>query len=215
MKIETVIFDLDGTLLNTLEDLTDAVNHALIKFKMPTRDISEIRAFVGNGVRRLMIKAVPGGESNPEFEAVFEEFSQYYNIHCNDKTRPYDGVAELIDALAEKNIKLAIVSNKVDAAVQVLREKYFSRIDVAVGDREGMRRKPYADGVFAAMKECGAKKESTIYVGDSEVDLETAENAGLRSVSVLWGFRDKELLLANGAETFIEKPMELLGVLEI
>lgn len=212
MKIETIIFDLDGTLLNTLEDLTDAVNHALSKFNMPTRDISEIRDFVGNGVRNLMIKAVPQGEINPEFEAVFEEFSRYYNIHCNDKTRPYDGVVELIDALAEKNIKLAIVSNKVDAAVQVLKEKYFSNVDVAVGDREGMRRKPYADGVFAAMRECGANKESTIYVGDSEVDLATAKNAGLKCVSVLWGFRDKELLLENGAEAFIEKPGELLDI---
>lgn len=214
MKIETVIFDLDGTLLDTLEDLTDAVNHALSEFDMPKRDISEIRNFVGNGIRRLMLKAVPNGEDNSDFEAVFAEFRRYYNIHCNDKTKPYDGVLELISALQEKNIKLAIVSNKVDSAVQTLNRRYFPQIAVAVGDREGVQRKPAPDSVFMAMSLCGAERSTTIYVGDSEVDIETAKNAGIKCISALWGFRDKEQLLENGAQFFAEKPLELLGLIE-
>lgn len=214
MKIETVIFDLDGTLLDTLEDLTDAVNHALSEFDMPKRDISEIRNFVGNGIRRLMLKAVPNGEDDSDFEAVFAEFRRYYNIHCNDKTKPYDGVLELISALLEKNIKLAIVSNKVDSAVQTLNRRYFPQIAVAVGDREGVQRKPAPDSVFMAMSLCGAERSTTIYVGDSEVDIETAKNAGIKCISALWGFRDKEQLLENGAQFFAEKPLELLGLIE-
>lgn len=214
MRVETIIFDLDGTLLDTLEDLTDAVNHALSEFDMPKRDISEIRNFVGNGIRRLMIKAVPNGENNSDFEAVFAEFRRYYNIHCNDKTKPYDGVLELIDALRGKNIKLAIVSNKVDSAVQSLNKRYFPQISVAVGDREGMQRKPAPDSVFLAMSQCGAKRSTTLYVGDSEVDIETAKNAGIKCISVLWGFRNKEQLLESGAKLFIEKPLGLLELIE-
>lgn len=214
MKIKTVIFDLDGTLLYTLEDLTNAVNEALSKYGMPKRNIDEIRSFVGNGIRRLMIRAVPNGEDNPEFEAVFAEFSQYYALHCNDRTKPYEGIEELINKLKEKNINLAIVSNKVDSAVQILKKRYFPQIPVAVGDREGMARKPAADSLILAMSECGACKDTTIYVGDSEVDIETAKNAGVKCISVLWGFRDKALLLESGAEIFIESPLQLLELIE-
>ena len=142
MKITTVIFDLDGTLLDTLGDLTDAVNYALTAYEMPQRSIDEIRQFVGNGIRRLMQRAVPNGEKNPDFEAVFSTFRSYYDVHCNDKTKPYEGIMELIDALKERNTRLAIVSNKVDSAVQTLNKRYFPQIAVAVGDREGMQRKP-------------------------------------------------------------------------
>lgn len=214
MKTTTVIFDLDGTLLDTLEDLTDSVNHALLTFHMPTRDISEIRRFVGNGIRNLMMKAVPNGENNPDFEAVFAEFRKYYDIHCNDKTKPYEGILELIDALEEKHIQTAIVSNKVDSAVQTLNRRYFPKVGVAVGDREGLKRKPAPDSVLMAMEAYHAKRGETMYVGDSEVDIETAKNAGIKCISVLWGFRDKEQLLKGGAEILIKEPLELLELIE-
>lgn len=214
MKIKTVIFDLDGTLLDTLEDLTDSVNHTLLAFHMPTRDISEIRQFLGNGIRRLMMRVVPDGESNPDFEAAFAEFRRYYDIHCNDKTKPYEGILELIDALKRNNIQTAVVSNKVDSAVQTLKKRYFPQIVAAVGDREGLHRKPAPDSVFLAMEAYHAKREETVYVGDSEVDIETAKNAGIKCVSVLWGFRDRQQLLESGAKILIERPSELLELIE-
>lgn len=214
MKIKTVIFDLDGTLLDTLEDLTDAVNYALAAYGMPQRSIDEIRQFVGNGIRRLMVRAVPNGEDNPVFAEVFAAFRGYYDVHCNDKTKPYEGIMELIDALKKQNIQLAIVSNKVDSAVQTLNERYFPQIAVAVGDREGLKRKPAPDSVFAAMEAFGAKRAETLYVGDSEVDIETAQNAGIQCASVLWGFRNKEQLTKSGARIFVEQPLELLELLE-
>ncbi len=214
MKITTVIFDLDGTLLDTLEDLTDAVNYALTAYGMPQRSIDEIRQFVGNGIRRLMQRAVPNGEKNPDFEAVFSTFRSYYDVHCNDKTKPYEGIMELIDALLERGINLAIVSNKVESAVQTLNKLYFPQVKVAVGDREGLQRKPAPDSVFQAMSVFDAKSAETLYVGDSGVDVETAKNAGVTCISVLWGFRDKGQLLESGAKILIEKPLELLELIE-
>ncbi len=214
MKITTVIFDLDGTLLDTLGDLTDAVNYALTAYEMPQRSIDEIRQFVGNGIRRLMQRAVPNGEKNPDFEAVFSTFRSYYDVHCNDKTKPYEGIMELIDALKERNTRLAIVSNKVDSAVQTLNKRYFPQIAVAVGDREELRRKPAPDSVFTAMNALGAKRAETLYVGDSEVDIETAQNAGIKCASVLWGFRNREQLTKSGAQILLEQPFELLEILD-
>lgn len=214
MKITTVIFDLDGTLLDTLGDLTDAVNYALTAYEMPQRSIDEIRQFVGNGIRRLMQRAVPNGEKNPDFEAVFSTFRSYYDVHCNDKTKPYEGIMELIDALLERGINLAIVSNKVESAVQTLNKLYFPQVKVAVGDREGLQRKPAPDSVFQAMSVFDAKSAETLYVGDSGVDVETAKNAGVTCISVLWGFRDKGQLLESGAKILIEKPLELLELIE-
>ena len=212
--IKTVIFDLDGTLLDTLQDLTDAVNYALAAYEMPRRSIDEIRQFVGNGIRRLMLRAVPNGEKNPDFEAVFSTFRSYYDSHCNDKTKPYEGIMELIDALLERGINLAIVSNKVESAVQTLNKLYFPQVKVAVGDREGLQRKPAPDSVFQAMTVFDANGAETLYVGDSEVDIETAKNAGVTCISVLWGFRDKGQLLESGAKILIEKPLELLELIE-
>lgn len=214
MKIKTVIFDLDGTLLDTLEDLTNAVNHALLTFHMPTRNISEIRRFLGNGIRRLMLLSVPNGKQNSDFEAVFAEFRRYYDLHCNDRTKPYVGIVELIDALKKKNIQTAIVSNKVDSAVQTLTRRYFPQVEVAVGDRKGLQRKPAPDSVLMAMEAFHAKRAETVYVGDSEVDIETAINAGIKCVNVLWGFRDREQLLESGAKILIQKPLELLELIE-
>lgn len=212
--IDTVIFDLDGTLLYTLEDLTDAVNYALRVCGLPPRSIDEIRMFVGNGIKKLMMRVMPEGEENPLFEKAFEAFKTYYALHCNDKTRAYDGVQALLRELKNAGYALAIVSNKVDSAVKALRDMYFQDVTVAIGDREGMRRKPAPDSVLLALQELGKEKEHAVYVGDSDVDLQTARNAGLPCISVLWGFRDREFLTAQGAEIFAELPAEVMELIK-
>lgn len=202
-KYETVIFDLDGTLLNTLEDLSDAVNYALREMGMPERSLEEVRSFVGNGVRRLMELSVPEGFDNPAFEETFAKFREYYGVHCNDKTRAYDGVLELIRELKNEGYALAIVSNKLDLAVKELSEIYFEGIiKVAIGEKEGVAKKPAPDTVYAALKELDMPAETAVYVGDSEVDVMTAKNSGLPCISVLWGFRDEAFLRENGATQF-------------
>ena len=213
MKITTVIFDLDGTLLDTLEDLKNATTYALKVCGMPERTLSEVRRFVGNGVRNLMIRAVPQGEENPEFEHAFAIFKEYYGEHCNDATRAYDGIPELLQELKNRGYAMAIVSNKIDSAVQDLNNRYFPQVDVAIGDRENLKRKPEPDSVFLALEELGRTREEAVYVGDSDVDLATAQNAGLPCISVLWGFRDKEFLVEHGATTFVAKPNEITSVL--
>lgn len=213
-RFETVIFDLDGTLLNTLEDLTDAVNVALKACDMPLRTIKDVRDFVGNGVRNLMIKAVPGGEGNPRFEKAFSLFTEYYGEHCNDKTGPYEGVLALMAELKKQGYVMGIVSNKIDSAVKELNSKYFAEyIQVAIGESEGVQRKPAPDTVLAALQELGKSKETAVYIGDSEVDLATARNVGIPCISVLWGFRDRELLEAQGANIFATIPNDVLRFL--
>lgn len=215
MKKNTVIFDLDGTLLDTLQDLADATNYALRKQGMPERTIEEVRQFVGNGVRLLMIRAIPGGEENPLFEETFALFKSYYGEHCNDHTRSYEGIMELLATLREKGYAVAIVSNKIDFAVKELSKLYFQGIvPVAIGEKEGIRRKPAPDTVFEALKELGRTKEEAVYVGDSDVDIETAQNAGMPCISVLWGFRDKAFLEAHGASHYAEKAEEILKYIE-
>ena len=215
MKKNTVIFDLDGTLLDTLQDLADATNYALRKQGMPERTIEEVRQFVGNGVRLLMIRAIPGGEENPLFEETFALFKSYYGEHCNDHTKPYEGIMELLATLREKGYAVAIVSNKIDFAVKELSKLYFQGIvPVAIGEKEGIRRKPAPDTVFEALKELGRTKEEAVYVGDSDVDIVTAQNAGMPCISVLWGFRDKAFLKAHGASHYAEKAEEILKYVE-
>lgn len=213
-KISTVIFDLDGTLLDTLEDLKNAANYALKTCGMPERTLEEVRRFVGNGVKNLMIRAVPDGEDNPQFERAFDTFKEYYGVHCNDATKAYDGIPELLQELKNNGYAMAIVSNKIDSAVQDLNNRYFSQVEVAIGDRENLRRKPEPDSVFLALEKLGRSREEAVYVGDSDVDLDTARNAGLPCISVLWGFRDKAFLIEHGAQTFVEKPMEITDVLK-
>ena len=213
MTYSTYIFDLDGTLLDTLGDLAASVNFALRTHGMPEHSIDDVRRFVGNGVRRLMERAVPEGTDNPQFEAAFATFREYYIHHSLDTTRPYEGIPETLAALRERGCRLAVVSNKMRKATEELCRYFFpDTIEVAIGEDEaaGIHKKPAPDTVFEALRQLGVEKENTVYVGDSDVDIETARNAGIPCISVLWGFRDKDFLLQYGAKTFISAPFELL-----
>ena len=214
MKYNTFIFDLDGTLLDTLRDLANSVNYALSQHGMPTHSIDDVRRFVGNGVRVLMERAVPNGAANPALDATFATFRQHYMQHSLDTTRPYDGITELIRELKARGCQLAVVSNKMMAATQELVHHFFPEIEVAIGEHEaaGIRKKPAPDTVFEALRQLGVGKEGAVYVGDSDVDLATARNSGLPCISVLWGFRDKPFLLEHGATTFVETPRQILEI---
>ena len=215
MSYQTYIFDLDGTLLDTLGDLAASVNYALRTHGMPEHSIDDVRRFVGNGVRKLMERAVPDGADNPRFDETFATFRQYYIAHSLDTTRPYEGIPETLAALKARGCHLAVVSNKMMAATQALCHHFFpDTIEVAIGEDEaaGIRRKPAPDTVFAALKTLGVGKEDAAYVGDSDVDIQTARNAGLPCISVLWGFRDRDFLISHGAQTFITHPAELLTI---
>lgn len=213
-KYDAVIFDLDGTLLNTLEDLKDSVNYALKQCGMPERTYDEIRHFVGNGVKRLMELSVPQGMENPQFEEAFSLFKEYYNRHCNDKTGLYPGIRELMEELKKREIAMAIVSNKYYEGVQALREQYFKNdLSVAIGEKEGIRKKPAPDTVLEALKLLQIEKERAVYVGDSEVDIATARNTGMDCIVVTWGFRTRQEQEAAGGRVFVDKPLELLELL--
>lgn len=207
------IFDLDGTLLDTLGDLAASVNYALRTHGMPEHSIDDVRRFVGNGVRKLMERAIPDGAANPDFEATFATFREYYMQHSLDTTRPYDGIPETLIELKARGCRLAVVSNKMMAATQELCRHFFQdTIEVAIGENEaqGIRKKPAPDTVFAALQSLGVEKDNAVYVGDSDVDIQTAANAGLPCISVLWGFRDRDFLIQHGAKSFISAPSELL-----
>ena len=213
IRYDTYIFDLDGTLLNTLNDLAASCNFALQKFGMPLRSVDEVRRFVGNGVRLLMERAVPGGALNPQFEQVLEAFREHYMLHQLDTTAPYPGVIDVLSALRREGRGMAVVSNKFYDATQALCRHFFGGIiDVAIGEREGIRKKPAPDTVVEAMRLLGARVDSSVYVGDSDVDIETARNAGLPCISVLWGFRSREFLLEHGATTLVAQPEDLLCI---
>lgn len=213
--IDTVIFDMDGTLLDTLEDLRDAVNEGLSVKGYPPRSLSEIRQFVGNGVGVLLRKAVPEGTSEKDMEVCLEAFKAHYAKHWQDKTKPYEGILKLLEDLRASGKKTAVISNKYDEAVVQLCKDYFPGLfDAARGERAGVPRKPAPDGIYSILEELGAAKEQAVYVGDSEVDMETAKNAGLVSVGVTWGFRDRELLEEKRANYIIESPAQLLEVIK-
>lgn len=207
------IFDLDGTLLDTLGDLAASTNYALRTHGMPEHSIDDVRRFVGNGVRKLMERAIPGGAANPDFEATFTTFRQYYMEHSLDTTKPYEGIPETLAELKRRGCRLAVVSNKMMAATQELCRYFFpDTIEVAIGENEsqGIRKKPAPDTVFAALRKLGVGNGEAVYVGDSDVDIQTAANAGLPCISVLWGFRDRDFLIQHGAKSFISAPSELL-----
>ena len=211
----TYIFDLDGTLLDTLDDLAASVNYALRTHGMPGHSTDDVRRFVGNGVRKLMERAVPDGADNPRFDVAFATFRQHYMAHSLDTTRPYKGVPETLAALKARGCRLAVVSNKMMAATQSLCSHFFpDTIEVAIGEHEaeGIRKKPAPDTVIAALDALGVGKERAVYVGDSDVDIQTARNSGLPCISVLWGFRDRDFLKQHGAESFISTPSELIDV---
>ncbi len=210
MRKTGILFDLDGTLLDTLEDLKDATNAALLHFGCPTRTLEEIRSFVGNGARNQIRMSLPGKADDPELEEVLAWYKEYYGAHCQIKTAPYAGISAVLEKLG-REWPMAIVSNKPDAAVKTLCAEHFPGI-YALGEAAGCPRKPAPDMVFAAMKAIGV--ERCIYVGDSEVDVRTAGNAGVPCVSVLWGFRDRAVLEAEGAAHFCASPDALPAVLE-
>lgn len=215
-EYDIYIFDLDGTLLDTLKDLTASVNYALRQYGLPEHSVDDIRGFVGNGVRLLMERAVPQGAEHPEFEHIFATFRQYYMAHSLDTTKPYEGIPEMLKILKDRGCKLAVVSNKMMSATQDLIAHFFPQIDVAIGEHEdmGIHKKPAPDTVYEAMRQLDIPVPfpsdlSAVYVGDSDVDIQTAQNAGIPCISVLWGFRDRSFLIKHGATTFIECPREL------
>ena len=213
-KKDTVIFDLDGTLLNTLEDLRDSVNVVMEKYGYPVHSLEEIRTFVGNGIGKLMERSVPGGRDNPDLEQALSDFRCYYTGHCRIKTKPYDGVVELMKVLSDHGFKLAIVSNKNDAAVKELNEIYFGAYTkAALGDREGRARKPAPDAVFAALEQLGSSKEQAVYIGDSEVDIATGTNARMMTIGVEWGFRSRTILQEAGAAHIVSTPEEIMKLI--
>ncbi|MBP5799182.1 MAG: HAD hydrolase-like protein [Prevotella sp.] len=221
MRYDTFIFDLDGTLLDTLGDLAASVNYALRSHGMPEHSLDDVRRFVGNGVRRLMERAIPEGAENPLFDEAFATFRQYYMAHSLDTTRPYDGIPETLAALRARGCHIAVVSNKMMAATVELCQHFFpDTVEVAMGEHEaeGIRKKPAPDTVFAALDSLGIPRPlrgedrgGVVYVGDSDVDIQTAANAGIPCISVLWGFRDKDFLIQHGATSFVSAPSDLLN----
>ena len=211
-KIKAAVFDLDGTLLDTLDDLAASTNAALEKKGLPVRTMQEVRSFVGNGIGNLIARALPdGGAEHPQYQEVLDAFVAHYAEHSRDNTKPYDGITDMLDALDQKGIKLAIVSNKVDFAVKELSALYFGqRMMASIGDHPSRARKPAPDSVFAALKTMGISAEEAVYVGDSDVDVFTAHNAGMPCCAVTWGFRSEESLIAAGADYVAHTPQELL-----
>ena len=202
-----ILWDLDGTLLDTLQDLADGTNHALREHDLPERTVDEVRQFVGNGARKLIERAVDG---RADVNKVLESFYSYYNAHCQEKTAPYPGILDALEELG-KQYPMAVVSNKPDSAVKPLCGQYFPGV-YARGESIDCPRKPAPDMVYKAMEAVGV--ETCIYVGDSEVDVATAKNAKVPCLSVLWGFRDKEVMVEAGAKYFCEKPEELPEMIE-
>lgn len=213
--IDTIIFDLDGTILDTLGDLTDSVNYALKDCGMKERTLQEVRSFVGNGIRNLIDKSVPKGTAVEETDKVFAVFRNHYKDNCKIKTKPYEGINEMLKRLSECGYKMTIVSNKADNAVkELLKEFFYPAIEKAYGERQGIPRKPEPQLVKLAIDEIGADPARTVYVGDSEVDYITAKNANLGLIMVSWGFRDRSMLESLGAEYIADNPAQLMEIIK-
>lgn len=210
-----VIFDLDGTLLNTLGDLRAATNHALEVRGLPPHSMEEIRQFIGNGIRLLICRAMPEGTPEAEIDAALDDFKAYYAAHIHDRTVPYDGIPQLLTALRKRGIKVAVLSNKIDSASQQLIEYFFpGKTDVVFGEHVGVPRKPDPISCRMVMQQLGVQPEQVLYVGDSGTDMQTAKNAGLYAVGVTWGFRSKEVLLEYGADVLVHRPEQILQILD-
>ncbi len=210
MKYKAVLFDMDGTVLDTLGDLAAAVNHTLREFSMPERSIAEVAAALSNGAAYLIAHTVPDGTPKELTDKVLAAYAPYYDAHCDILTGPYDGIVPLMEKLRDRGVKLAVISNKQDTAVKPLAEKYFpGLLEIAVGESAEVRRKPNPDAVLAALRHIGVERVDAIYVGDTEVDLQTARNAGMECASVDWGFRTREQLVDIGAEHIFDTVQEL------
>jgi phosphoglycolate phosphatase len=209
-EYDTYIFDLDGTLLDTLKDLTDSTNFALKEMGMPEHSMDDVRKFVGNGVKKLMERAVPYDVENPQFEKAYDIFRKHYLRNSLNTTHPYPGIMDLLKRLRDKDKNLAVVSNKFYAATQELCAHFFGDyVAVAIGEREDIRKKPAPDTVLEALRQLHVSSEGAVYVGDSDVDIDTARNSGLPCISVLWGFRSREFLEKHGAMTFVDTPLQI------
>jgi phosphoglycolate phosphatase len=213
MRYDTYIFDLDGTLLNTLNDLAASCNYALRSYGFPEHSVDDVRRFVGNGVRLLMCRAIPDGDNNPKFEDCYACFREHYLHHNLDTTAPYPGIMDMIKALNANGKHIAVVSNKFYEATRALVRHFFGEeISVAIGERPDIHKKPAPDTVNEALRQLGVGREGAVYIGDSDVDIDTARNSGMPCISVLWGFRDKEFLLEHGATTMVSAPAEILDI---
>ncbi len=210
-----VIFDLDGTLLYTLDDLMNSVNFTLDLFGYETKSLNEISAFVGNGVQHLLKKVLPDNISDKEFELCYACFKDHYSKHCCEKTRPYKGIMEVLKTLKERDIRVGIVSNKYQDAAEDVCEHYFKGLyDMVVGESEYCKRKPSPEGINMIRDRYGIIEDETIFFGDSEVDIMTGDNAGVYCVSVLWGYRSRKFLTQHGAHLFMENPLDILNILD-
>lgn len=214
MKYKLVVFDMDGTILDTLDDLKNSVNYALEKCGYPLRTKDEIRGFVGNGIPKLIERAVPNFLSTEEQKVVYDIFTEHYKIHCKDKTCPYDGIKNAITAIKNSGMKTCVVSNKDDYAVKELSKLYFGNLfDFSLGRKDGVEKKPAPDMVNAALKYFGISKKDAVYIGDSDVDYQTAENSDLPFIGVSWGFKGREFLKKLGAEVIVDTADELIDEL--
>ena len=214
MGYSTILFDMDGTVLDTLQDLWASTNAVLRELGHPERSLDDIRSYVGNGARNQIRRALPEGSGDDAIDDALSRYRAHYAAHCRDHTKPYPGVVEALRRLKDAGKKLAVVSNKPDAAVRLLSDEHFGGLlDVAIGETPALRRKPAPDTVDAALAALGAEKTGAVYVGDSEVDVATAQNAGLPLIAVSWGFRSREALQAAGATTIVDTPEELLAQL--
>lgn len=213
-KYELAVFDMDGTILYTLDDICNGVNEALVRHGLPRRDIDSIRRNIGHGIRHEIESSVPKGTDESVIDAVFHDFHAWYEVHCNDNTRPYDGIVELLQSLKEEGIRCAVVSNKADYAVKALSDIHFRGLmEASVGEMEGIARKPAPDEVDEVLRLTGVDRKKAVYIGDSEVDIETARNAGMDCIAVSWGYRDRWMLEASGAEVIADNVEQLKHLL--
>ncbi|MBP3654418.1 MAG: HAD-IA family hydrolase [Oscillospiraceae bacterium] len=213
MSYKAVIFDLDGTILDTLQDLANSLNYALTANGYPARTLDEVRRFIGNGVRMLVRRGCPEGTAEEAQEVVFNTFLPHYDVHCKDLTGPYEGIHELLDALLAKGIRTAVVSNKIEPAVIVLCDEHFpGQFEYMVGNRPDIAPKPSPDSVNEVIAKMGIDRSDIVYIGDTEVDLQTAANAGIDCIGVDWGFRDGEYLRELGAKYVVYQPAEILKI---
>lgn len=214
MTINTVIFDLDGTLLNTIEDIANSVNYVLLECGFYFKSTKEVQESVGNGLRKLMERILPEGCDEDTIDRAVELFKSHYTGGMSNSTKPYDGIIEVLKDLKSRGLKVAVISNKFDSAVKELCDKYFSGlIDIALGQTDNVNEKPAPDMVYKVMNELEVTEDNCVYIGDSEVDIQTANNAGIPCLSVTWGYKDIDFLYENGASTLVYTPSEILELI--